>query len=132
MCGQADESIQHLFFSCSYPSEVWNSVLVHARLNHPNQLNVIVNWVKSPSNLTKLNIICKLILQASVYELWAERNARLHLASLRSAVSIVKHICLTLRSKLISMDRPTSPSSSSSISRQGQSFLSTWFQFIQP
>lgn len=69
LCNVAAESRSHLFFDCKYASRIWESFFYHHRLNHPLGIDPIVSWVRSASSIAKLNIICKLLLQATIYEI---------------------------------------------------------------
>lgn len=133
LCSSSAESRGHLFFSCAYSQAVWNSFFLHPSLSPPSSLEDMLSWVNGSFRTNKLKIICKLILQAVVYHLWMERNARLHSPSSKASHSLVKDIQLTLRAKLSGLDRAellarmTSPSSTI---RQ-ESYIHTWFEFIQ-
>lgn len=61
LCGSSIETKSHLFFDCSYSSEVWLSFFTIRILQPPALLVNIVDWVMSPSRNKKLNIICKLV-----------------------------------------------------------------------
>lgn len=105
LCDSAPENKTHLFFDCTYSSEVWNSFFTHQALSPPSLFVDIVRWVRSSTNNGKLKTICNLILQAVVYFIWKERNARLHTSSSKPAQLLVKEIQVLLRAKLYSLDR---------------------------
>ncbi|CAA7055588.1 unnamed protein product [Microthlaspi erraticum] len=133
LCGSGVESRDLLFFTCPYSSSVWNSLMSHNSLSPPSTFSDLVTWVRSSFATVKLRTICQLILQAVVYFVWVERNARLHTPSPKASHTLVKEIQLLLRAKLSGLDRSeNSLSDSLSLSSVSQpSFIYTWFQFIQ-
>ncbi|KAL1188216.1 hypothetical protein V5N11_025434 [Cardamine amara subsp. amara] len=100
LCNEPEESSDHLFFTYLFSQEVWCSLMSHPSLNPPLVFSQIVQWITKPSSLPKLNTICSLVLQATVYEVWRERNARIHGATHRRPGFIIRDIQLTIRSKL--------------------------------
>ncbi|CAA7031764.1 unnamed protein product [Microthlaspi erraticum] len=133
LCGSSIESRDHLFFRCTYSQTVWNSFFSHGSLIPPTDLDGTISWVCASFNSPNLKTICKLIAQAVVYFLWSERNVRLHSPSSKTSHTLTKEINLTLRAKLAGLDRAfqftsTTPSLRSN---SNESFLHTWFEFIQ-
>lgn len=108
LCRSDLDSRNHIFFGCSYADEVWSSFFTHHSLSSPLDFDDIVNWVKSASRNNKLYIICKLVLQGTIYELWRERNTRLHLSSSKSSNQLSREIRQLIRSKLAGFDSPFS------------------------
>lgn len=129
LCNVAVESHTHLFFDCMYASQVWESFFTHPRLNPPIDFDHIVYWVRTASSITKLNIICKLLLQTTINELWKERNARLHRDETKT--QLIREVQGIMRRKLASLDTGVSPSiHPSSNSSSAQSYLSLWFGYF--
>ena len=78
LCSRDMETHDHLFFSCSFSSFVWQSIMQHlAIVSHPTSQGALVEWAagrwkhKEPSH-----IIPKLFFGAAVYHVWKERNAK--------------------------------------------------------
>ncbi|GAV92715.1 zf-RVT domain-containing protein, partial [Cephalotus follicularis] len=74
-CGE-DESVNHLFFACSFTQYIWTEVLIKC-----NIFRSILPWpeeIQWMSYHTKGNkspqLIRKLALGATVYNIWMERN----------------------------------------------------------
>lgn len=133
LCDSGEENCSHMFFECTYSSEVWSSFFTHRDLSPPVLFEDIVVWVSSPSRIKKLISICKLIFQAVVYGLWRERNSRLHSSTSKPAALLVKEIQLLLRAKLAGLDRlliQNRISSTAPFSNVSESFLATWFRFV--
>ena len=79
LCGNADESRNHLFFECQYSVEVWSSIC--ARLNFtspPTSWNATMTWLPNASSDRSIKIALLQAWQATVYSLWQERNIRFH------------------------------------------------------
>ncbi|XP_024006075.1 uncharacterized protein LOC112082793 [Eutrema salsugineum] len=134
LCDASPESSSHIFFECIYSTQVWQAFFSHHSLSSPSSLEAIVNWVKSPSSHANLNGICKIIFQAVAYFIWKERNARLHSGIFKQAPALIKEIQLQIRAKLASLDRVTLlnlAQSGSAVSNGYESFISSWYRFIQ-
>ncbi|EOA33837.1 hypothetical protein CARUB_v10021318mg, partial [Capsella rubella] len=133
LCTSSAESRLHLFFECAYSHEVWSSFFTHPSLSPPAMFEDIVAWVRS-SRSKKLRTICKLIFQAVVYGLWRERNSRLHTSSFKSPAIIIKEIQLVMRAKLAGLDHcqlQIKMNSTAAPTSVLESFLSTWFRYVQ-
>ena len=134
LCGSLHETSSHLFFECSYSTEVWLSFFTHPSLSPPISYTAALLWLRSCSSNPKLKAICHLLYQTTIYSLWRERNSRIHSGTPKPSRVIKKDITTLLRAKLAGLDqaatRSTSSRSAGSINGQG-SFLYNWFMFIQ-
>ncbi|KAL0804295.1 hypothetical protein Bca101_096785 [Brassica carinata] len=134
LCDSADESREHLFFTCMFSLDFWNRVFATAPHSPPSTFEHCLIWFRSVSADAKLKIIFKIIFQAVVYLLWKERNSRIHNFVSRSVNSLLKELHLILRAKLLGMDRkdyllrPTIQS----ISTDSVTYLQHWFRYFQP
>ncbi|CAA7013480.1 unnamed protein product [Microthlaspi erraticum] len=128
------ETKAHLIMECIFSKEVWMAFFQNSGFVIPNSIEEVLQWTISSSSQSKVNIICKLLVQAIVYSLWRERNARLHTSVARPVHVLVKDIQLLLRAKLFSLDRSISSviihTSSRPASRE-DSFLINWFRLFQ-
>lgn len=117
---------------CSYSKEIWDGFFGRSAFTLPVSIEEIIQRSDSPSPHKKVNTICKLLIQAIVYCLWRERNARLHTPNVKAVHVLIKEIQLLLRAKLFSLDR-SSPASSLAAQLIGRedSFLLTWFRLFQ-
>ncbi|CAA7062573.1 unnamed protein product [Microthlaspi erraticum] len=134
LCNSSPETANHVLTECGFSEEIWRRLFHHHTFSLPGSLMEIVLWCRSASGNSKVNTISLLLVQAIVYCLWKERNARLHTSTAKTADVIIKEIHLLLRAKLFGLDRETSSQSrpvGSSSSSQQTSFLSTWFTFFQ-
>ncbi|CAA7030572.1 unnamed protein product [Microthlaspi erraticum] len=138
LCNAIPESANHLLTECVFSSEIWSRLFHHQIFTLPTLIDEIVLWCYSISGNSKLNTISMLLVHATVYFLWKERNARLHSSVAKTTDAIIKEIHLLIRAKLFGLDRSllnqtrlaTSSSSSSALSQQ-DSFLSNWFAYFQ-
>ena len=105
LCGTQNESLLHIFFECDYASAAWRSVTRSTGLQLPARINDIVPFLLSIRLPKRFKTIMLLILQATIYHLWLERNSRLHNRVSRPYNQIVKGIFLHLRAKLYSLDK---------------------------
>ncbi|KAJ9561654.1 hypothetical protein OSB04_006814 [Centaurea solstitialis] len=92
LCNACMDSHSHLFFECSFASDVWS------------RIKVKVNWLDAPTSwdvmMDVLAVTCtssrplmqKLALSATVYMIWQERNRRLFTANRTHVIELVKNI----------------------------------------
>lgn len=113
LCGEGDESRNHLFFECSFSSVVWRFLLRRFRFSSlPLLWSDILLWlpIAHPDAMVKLGILQ--VWQASIYELWKERNRRSHEGLTQPPARIMRYISETLRDKcsaLLSLGHPLGP-----------------------
>ncbi|KAB5561451.1 hypothetical protein DKX38_006408 [Salix brachista] len=80
LCNQETESHDHLYFRCHYTRAVWKTVNGHAGLTWPSMpWNQLIDWAVIAHNHRRNvnSMIARLILAASVYNVWQERNRRI-------------------------------------------------------
>ncbi|GJT10477.1 hypothetical protein Tco_0857519 [Tanacetum coccineum] len=79
LCETQPDSHDHLFFECRFSMQVWDSVKCLTGIpNLPNGLNSIVNYLIPLAKMRSARcVVTKLILAASCYFIWQERNERL-------------------------------------------------------
>ncbi|GAV75301.1 zf-RVT domain-containing protein, partial [Cephalotus follicularis] len=76
-CGD-NESVNHLFFACSYTQHIWIKVLSKCNINRqmlswPEETQWMANHARG--NKPPRTII-KLVIGATVYHIWTEKNRR--------------------------------------------------------
>ncbi|GJY44993.1 hypothetical protein Tco_0433206 [Tanacetum coccineum] len=100
------DSHSHLFFSCVYSMYIWDRVNIMAKLDDVSNIwaEVISGiCIKKPSN-SIWSVIQRLVLGASVYFIWQERNVRLFDSKNRSVDVVLNIIVNTVRLKLLSLN----------------------------
>lgn len=110
LCNREPESRDHLFFRCGYSISVWRTLALKFRLPSvgPSWLDVI-NGLLAINDNNHQRYLSRLAWQASIYEIWKERNGRLYRNVRRPAISLIKTIKSTIKNK-ISSYRPQNPS----------------------
>ncbi|PWA74721.1 hypothetical protein CTI12_AA251010 [Artemisia annua] len=99
------DSHDHLFFNCSYTSELWAKVMHKLKMHNSNTKweEVIVSFVECYNGSSLGSITRRLCLAASVYMVWHERNKRLFKDERRSVEDLFKCFCVTIRMRLATL-----------------------------
>nr|XP_043629986.1 uncharacterized protein LOC122601288 [Erigeron canadensis] len=97
-CELCPDSHSHLFFECTYAKQVWIGACNEAGIQH-----VAVNWDVIQHVFTAFGrrksvsiIVSKLMLAATTYFIWQERNSRLFARKKRSADQLIDMIVHTV------------------------------------
>ncbi|KAJ0954953.1 hypothetical protein HanRHA438_Chr00c04g0845041 [Helianthus annuus] len=103
LCSYDRDSRDHLFFRCTYSAEVWGLVRDMADMgNVDNSWSSIIQWIEGHAQSNSLeSIVSNLLVAASTYFLWQERNSRLFSRDRRNANVLSKIIIETVRLKLM-------------------------------
>ncbi|GJV39999.1 hypothetical protein Tco_1418439 [Tanacetum coccineum] len=105
LCKSQPDSHDHLFFSCPYSSQVWLRITNLADM--PSTLPMwddIVDWLLPISKGNSVNsIVGRLILAASTYFVWQERNNRLFAKGERRVNELCEVIAGVVRLKLTTL-----------------------------
>ncbi|XP_021996318.1 uncharacterized protein LOC110893520 [Helianthus annuus] len=105
LCTSGPDSHEHLFFECSFGLQIWNGVKVLAGMEEVcNKWDSIYEYlVRFGSSKSARIVIGKLVVGATAYFVWQERNMRLFSTKKRSASRLVEIILATVRMKLHTM-----------------------------
>ncbi|XP_056847394.1 uncharacterized protein LOC130498071 [Raphanus sativus] len=104
LCGERDETRDHLFFACPYSFTVW-----HGLANRILGTHIDPDWQLTLENLqgqragTLDTILLKMLFQMTIYHLWRERNARRHHASWITAEAMREKIDKMMRNRISSL-----------------------------
>ncbi|GJV22742.1 hypothetical protein Tco_1375437 [Tanacetum coccineum] len=103
LCELQADSHEHLFFECNFSKHVWHRVKVIAGLpNSSDAINSIMNDIIPFSmRRTSKRIAAKLVVAASTYFIWQERNNRMFKKVKRSLDQVVDFIINSVRFKLM-------------------------------
>lgn len=104
LCGDRNETRDHLFFACPFSYTVWTSLcstLLNRKINP--------DWNITLRSLTNFHgnqvdyLLVRLTLQASIYFIWRERNDRIHNKPWHSPLHTAQTIAKIIRTRLCSL-----------------------------
>ncbi|GKD58279.1 reverse transcriptase domain, reverse transcriptase zinc-binding domain protein [Tanacetum coccineum] len=104
LCDTQPDSHDHLFFECVFSLQVWKQLISFICMpNVPVSLSLIADFFNPLANKrTARSVIVKLVLAASCYFIWQERNNRLFSKQKRSKDQVIEAIKSIVRLKLLS------------------------------
>ncbi|KAB5569895.1 hypothetical protein DKX38_003688 [Salix brachista] len=106
LCRAHEEDHNHLFFQCSYSNEVWQAMVLKARVHWPTVPWMVAwDWAVSEYSSGMQAKMFGLLLGATIYCLWQERNRRLHNQHFGSPKKMIDEITNLIRDKLGWVDR---------------------------
>lgn len=111
LCHQEIDSHEHLFFRCEFAQRIWRCIQVKGKffpppLCWPETILWCANKFRGKSIQA---VISRLLLSATIYFIWQERNFRIFKNCVRSSDTIVFSIMNEVRLRLHSLkfkDRP--------------------------
>ncbi|GJU63652.1 putative RNA-directed DNA polymerase [Tanacetum coccineum] len=103
LCDDVPDSHEHLFFNCSYASAIWNHMKHRVDLGHVlhDVYAIIDHFGDSAKRKSSRVVIAKLVVAASAYFIWQERNWRLFKGTKRSVQQVIDCIVSAVRLKLL-------------------------------
>ncbi|XP_022030691.1 uncharacterized protein LOC110931613 [Helianthus annuus] len=103
LCKHDRDSRDHLFFSCSFASQVWYNVKDLLNMGEVNDSwQSIMNWMDQKANSKKTeHIVCKLVIAAASYFIWHERNNCLFSNKVANVNAVCDKIKNTVRLRLM-------------------------------
>ncbi|GKB91561.1 reverse transcriptase domain, reverse transcriptase zinc-binding domain protein [Tanacetum coccineum] len=103
LCDLVPDSHDHLFFECAFSSQVWSKVRVLCGMDSiPPRLIDVTTFINPISKgKTAVSILSRLVLAATSYYIWLERNGRLFKKKTSSPDQIVDVIISMVRLKLV-------------------------------
>lgn len=122
LCNQAHESRDHLYFNCPFSSSVWLRFADRLHMNCSS-----TNWTDVSHSLLSFagsnqhKYLSILSWQAIIYEIWWERNERLHRGRYQSPDRLCLKINRLIKNKISSM-RPDMNALASDL-------MQLWFSF---
>ncbi|GJW32963.1 reverse transcriptase zinc-binding domain-containing protein [Tanacetum coccineum] len=126
LCEATPDSHEHLFFMCPFSNDVWDHMKKLAGLDRVvHDVYAIIHHIGPKAKRRSSHIvIAKLVVAASAYFIWQERNWRLFKKTKRTVNQVIECIKSAVRLKLLScsfkrssegvMDAPTIPVSADS------------------
>ncbi|XP_022039947.1 uncharacterized protein LOC118486663 [Helianthus annuus] len=103
LCYSDRDSRDHLFFRCSFAEHVWSNVKMLVQLRSvDNTWESLLGWVDQHSSSKKADyVICKLLIAASSYYIWQERNNRMFKNHKRTVAQVIVVIKNSVRLRLM-------------------------------
>ncbi|GKE31847.1 RNA-directed DNA polymerase, eukaryota, reverse transcriptase zinc-binding domain protein [Tanacetum coccineum] len=110
-CKMCKESHSHLFYSCNIAKRLWERLKGMAKLEHVSnsRAQVISSIVNIPAKNSIWSVIQSLVLGASVYYIWQERNICLFREEGRSKDEIFKIMVEFVRLRIMSLKLKVTP-----------------------
>ncbi|GJY57254.1 reverse transcriptase domain, reverse transcriptase zinc-binding domain protein [Tanacetum coccineum] len=103
LCDLVPDSHDHLFFECSFSSQVWYQVRALCGIDSISHrlADVIAFIVPISKGKTVISILSRIVVAATSYYIWLERNGRLFKKKTSSLDQIVQVILSMVRLKLV-------------------------------
>ncbi|XP_071689250.1 uncharacterized protein [Rutidosis leptorrhynchoides] len=112
LCGKCEDSIKHLFFECDFSRSVWFKMkrkLLFRGL--PGDIQEIINILaRYPFRSQIWDVINRITLAATAYQLWQERNCRVFKGKRRNEREVLKLIEVGIMMKLAALRVKNTPS----------------------
>ncbi|GKV32308.1 hypothetical protein SLEP1_g40922 [Rubroshorea leprosula] len=109
LCNNEPETIEHLFFKCSYTQKIWKTLSAMAGIPLTNSWQGLLHWMgKKVSRKSLQNTLVKLAWNAAMYHTWRERNKRIHQKHFKADDEIVYEVQFDVRCKILGFARPKS------------------------
>ena len=102
MCNRHYESVDHLFLGCDFSGTIWNrlsSALSLIGPFHDDVVSFLLAW-KGMNCITNFKGVMKVLLHATFWCIWTERNHRIFREEFRSPIQILYKICSMVSSWL--------------------------------
>jgi len=102
LCHTGPDSHEHLFFECKYSNHVWS--LLKSKAGMPNVSNhlddVVTHLVPCSKGNSAKGVIGRLVLAATIYFIWQERNNRMFSNNTRTPEKLRDTIIHNVRMRL--------------------------------
>ncbi|XP_071709415.1 uncharacterized protein [Rutidosis leptorrhynchoides] len=105
LCDEVPDSVAHLFFECPYSRNVWDimkSKLLFKGLSH-KIASVIEVLEKYPFKKQIWSVITRIVIAATVYYIWQERNSRIFKGMKRDSQVLSMKIQEFIKVKLLTL-----------------------------
>ncbi|XP_010430719.1 PREDICTED: uncharacterized protein LOC104714953 [Camelina sativa] len=109
-CQAPMETLEHLFFTCSYTSWVWADLSRKlSESHHSASFSQLLTLLSSTTITGPALFILRLVFQGTLHTVWLERNRRRHGEHPTSSDHMVQFLDRLMRNKLLSIQRLSSP-----------------------
>ncbi|GJR59888.1 putative gag-pol polyprotein [Tanacetum coccineum] len=103
LCNLVQDSHDHIFFECSYSLQVWLKIRILCGMDSIDARmdDILAFLIPISKGRSVVSIIARVVVAATAYFLWKERNSRLFSKKILSIDNLVESICSTVRLKLV-------------------------------
>ncbi|XP_022040986.1 uncharacterized protein LOC110943551 [Helianthus annuus] len=111
LCYESLDSHDHLFFECKFSAKVWEFIRAKAGMDNVEaKWSAITEWLRQRARSKSAdNLVCRLLVAASAYVIWRERNTRFFKNHARPPENICDSICDTVRYRLMGLKFKNTP-----------------------
>ncbi|GKV47115.1 hypothetical protein SLEP1_g54040 [Rubroshorea leprosula] len=107
LCNNTLETSKNLFFKCNYANTIWRQISTMINIPFVDSWQDLLHWMgKRVRRKYLLSILIKLSWNATIYNIWMERNKRVHLQLFRSESTILHEIQFEVRARMLEFARP--------------------------
>ncbi|XP_059281045.1 uncharacterized protein LOC132034692 [Lycium ferocissimum] len=94
LCGTEPETIDHLFFQCSFSAAVWEKLLMWQGYQRKamDRTNEVLWMCAQVNGKAAQSQVCRMVVAGSVYILWQERNNRVFQQKERTPEILIRMI----------------------------------------
>ena len=102
-CKLNQDSHEHLFFQCEYTKKVWTEMqkLIDKRFSF-NWHRIIDEFTQLKANKSIWSVLRRLVLGATVYFIWQERNTRIFKSNERTEDVLIQNIMDSIKWRIMS------------------------------
>ena len=102
LCELCPDSHEHLFFECSYSALIWKDLKKRIKKEawFDRWKEIMEDLITLPCNNNIMSILRRLVIAASIYYIWSERNRRLFSDEKKSYKEVLKEIINNIIFKL--------------------------------
>jgi hypothetical protein len=102
LCYRCNDSHGHLFFECEFSASVWKTISLKIGMEQVgSRWDDIIEWLKQRAKSSTItNVLGRLLVAASAYFIWQERNNRMFNNQNRSSNVLLNVIMDTVRYRL--------------------------------
>lgn len=106
LCKSCTESRDHLFFSCSFTSEIWAALARGLfKRQYTTNWHQLLSLVSDHRSDKVESFLMRYTLQVTVYAIWRERNGRRHDEAPTSAATLIQRIDKQVRNRITTIRR---------------------------
>ncbi|KAL0724291.1 hypothetical protein Bca4012_038890 [Brassica carinata] len=103
LCGEPQETRDHLFFACPYSYTVWTETTGSLLPRPSPDWSFTVTMLMSRRRSASVTCLLRLSFQAVVHSIWHERNSRKHNSNFRTAPQLTRMIDKIVRNRISSL-----------------------------